>query len=808
MRIFYLLAVLILWAPLAHAQGTCPSGLPITGTHCFFIAASGLDTNNGTTESTPWLHAPGMPNCSNTCGSTTPAAGEGFVFRGGDTWHEGNSSASPYTGLSGGKSWAWSWAGTSGSCNLDATAGAIVKTSCIYIGIDQTWFTGGSWTRPKFFDDNTPTTVQPSSCTYANDGNTMLFQVAGAGYNIFDNLEFYGACWTTTAAGAMIQVSQGVTEVTNSYFHGEMMGAALNCATLGSCTGGDPDGDEFTMIAQAGSPGYVKIDHNVFDNSDGTCGSGACEVDPNTHSIGKVLGVGTEIASNVFYEVSNVYVGGSAPSFHDNFLYYIGESTSNTHGNLYEQQGGGSHDNFVYNNLSYVSPIGQGWDMNCSAGSYVCAYFNNVQYLYRPNFTSGVPSDAGNASDCYLLEEAGFSSGSRTYQFWNNTTVSSCQMSQKNITATTNFTNNHFVGMGTPGTISNFSTISTNNEVAGDIFQSTATATSQGYVAGNNYAPTSMSNATVGAGSNLTSTCSGLSNSIAAAACKKSIVSVTYNQTNHTANDGTGVARPSSGAWDAGAYQFSSTVCNAPTASPTSGVPPQTVTLSSSTGGCSIFYSTSGTATCSSTSYSGPISVTINPTTISAVTCQAGYTTGGSVSWTYSGSISTTPAPTTTPFVKMVTPGTWAGRYGADGYAIALGPQIIPSYASLSFQGDANWNWGNTTDPRGLMMPAGSTQGASNIPTYIASCWYAKTPWSVTVSITDDKVHPFTLYAVDFDSTTRCQTFTLSGAVTDSRQLCSFNAGAFLTWNISGKTTFTLTSQSGANSVVSGMFWN
>ena len=87
--------------------GTCPASAPVTGKNCYFIAASGSDTNNGTSETTPWLHAPGMQKCASNCaavlsytsgGIRGSAAGLGFIFRGGDTWHFGNSGLSPYTG--------------------------------------------------------------------------------------------------------------------------------------------------------------------------------------------------------------------------------------------------------------------------------------------------------------------------------------------------------------------------------------------------------------------------------------------------------------------------------------------------------------------------------------------------------------------------------------------------------------------------------------------------------------------------------------------------------------------------------------
>src|SRR5271154_3352628 len=171
MRKLFWLLMLLLFATIATSAspGTCPSAANYTNpanptgslvtlsslgiTGCYFVAASGLDTNAGTSEALPWLHSPGMGNCSNTCAGVnlkTSTGGIGIVFRGGDTWHFGNSSAAPYTG-------------TFSACfNNGASAAAfcladIKSTSSgspIYIGVDVTWFTGGSWARPIFTADN------------------------------------------------------------------------------------------------------------------------------------------------------------------------------------------------------------------------------------------------------------------------------------------------------------------------------------------------------------------------------------------------------------------------------------------------------------------------------------------------------------------------------------------------------------------------------------------------------------------------------------------------------------------------------
>src|SRR5437660_9133415 len=103
----------------------------------YYIAANGSDSNNGTSKNTPWLHAPGMKTCSSACASANPKPGDQFIFRGGDTWHFGASTA-PSTG----GTWTWSWSGSSTGCNYPGATSA-----CIYIGVDQTWFSGSSWVR-------------------------------------------------------------------------------------------------------------------------------------------------------------------------------------------------------------------------------------------------------------------------------------------------------------------------------------------------------------------------------------------------------------------------------------------------------------------------------------------------------------------------------------------------------------------------------------------------------------------------------------------------------------------------------------
>lgn len=82
--------------------------------------STGVDTNNGA-KATPWKHAPGMTGCTNTCNSTTLRGGDTVIFKGGVTW----TSSYPWTLAGGG-------------------------TSYITYTTDHTWYSGGSWSQPIF----------------------------------------------------------------------------------------------------------------------------------------------------------------------------------------------------------------------------------------------------------------------------------------------------------------------------------------------------------------------------------------------------------------------------------------------------------------------------------------------------------------------------------------------------------------------------------------------------------------------------------------------------------------------------------
>jgi hypothetical protein len=157
-------------------------------------------------------------------------------------------------------------------------------------------------------------------------------------------------------------------------------------------------------------------------------------------------------------------------------------------------------------------------------------------------------------------------------------------------------------------------------------------------------------------------------------------------------------------------------------------------------------------------------------------------------------------------FVKMdgTTQGTWQGTYGNDGQFIALGTQHLPAYATLNVANAFTWNWDpGTSEARALQFSSGGRQ---------ATCFYNNPGFSINIHITDGNTHQLAVYAVDWDSSVRAATLTISDAATgtklDSRSLSGYHNGIYLVWNISGNVTLTFTETAGANAVLSGLFFD
>ena len=69
----------------------------------------------------------------------------------------------------------------------------------------------------------------------------------------------------------------------------------------------------------------------------------------------------------------------------------------------------------------------------------------------------------------------------------------------------------------------------------------------------------------------------------------------------------------------------------------------------------------------------------------------------------------------------------------------------------------------------------------------------------------------YALYLLDWDSTTRSERIDIvdaaTGAVLNSQTTSSFNGGKYLVWNVSGHVQIQITRLTGANAVLSGLFF-
>jgi hypothetical protein len=542
--------------------GTCPSGATYTNpsnptgslvtlsnmgiTSCYYIAASGSDSNDGASEARghPWAHAPGMPNCTSKCASTTPTGGTGYIFRGGDTWHTGNSGATPYTG----GMWLWTWSGSS--------------SSFIYIGVDQTWYSGSSWIRPVLMGDN-PTRpcagsgpCPVSNCTYQTGSNNALVHLSGVRYLTFDNFELTGLCWKNTNPGGTfvwyggaVAGYQNPFNIQNLYIHG------WTYTTAGRQGGGN------------GFSGYnqnygVTLQYNVIDGSD----SDDLALNPFSQGTDTYI-----VQYNVIRHAGGTTVSNTCHILHDNLFEYMNNVSDNsTHTDIYMCYGeagdssnpGNGTPNLFYNNVfrnigtEYRNGVSSVLWLFPTAGTtdYV---FNNVFHdYYIGNNTNYNNYCEGAANTCGAMllfndtEEAGLP---------NYTGCIICNIRGSVITSV----NNHWItnAGSTPSAV--FGNTGSVTETTA-VYQTINQAKKKGYNSAKDFAPTAASNATVTAkGTNETnSACASFTDPTAVASCKNgTTLGCSYNSINHSVScPAIGpIARPSNGAWNVGAYQYSAT---------------------------------------------------------------------------------------------------------------------------------------------------------------------------------------------------------------------------------------------------------
>jgi hypothetical protein len=517
------------------AGGTCPSGANYSGaapfsvnatlgslgvTTCYFIAANGSDSNDGASESTPWAHLPGMPTCTSNCGAHTPTAGEGYILRGGDTWNGSN------LGL------AWNWSGSA--------------SNPIYIGVDQGWYSAGSWSRPIW-------TCGGATCS----GNPFYFTSSKANV-ILDNIELTGMYSNSQGFGGVGYIYACGQNQTyeNLYAHGW----SHNPAITSSVSGG------FILSGCGSNTTGLVIRYNVGDGSD--------------TSRDMMYGVtqSAPIAYGNYFRYMTSGINACGDNWHDNVIEYSQPPAGGGHEDLFYNYGPCYASNvLMYSNIARHT-VWNGangdvkfWISGLAPNTATYYAFNNVLY----DNTAGNMVDVG-ASGAH---PPGTPYG--TVYFFNNTVdcgtdaaPGACLVGDNGNSGgfmTLILNANHWITTGPILTCTKtFACTET-----GDLLQTLSQAQSQGYSDSSPFAfqPTSANGSTITAAANSPAAAAGQAlcatignvDAGAGAACQSDTTyACTYNTTNHTVFCPARVTVARAASPNIGAYQFSSTQAATP----------------------------------------------------------------------------------------------------------------------------------------------------------------------------------------------------------------------------------------------------
>lgn len=490
--ILFLLASVSFSATKAFAStgGSCPSSVPSGIAQCYYADfVSGSDSNSGTSESSPWKHLPGMQGCSGNCSSNTPAAGEGYILKGGVTW------------TSAALEWRWIWGGSGSTSSVGCTG-----SGCIYVGVDPNWYAGTSWSRPVL-----------SGGGGALSSGSILMSIEGpVNYVILDNLEFTGLYWSgvpSYGSGANLTLPGGSPgegmnlQLEHLYIHGWSHGSA------GSGTVENPCG----IVGDTGEP-----NNNAGSILEYSVISGA---DTARDSCSLVFGGPPYIAYNVLEYGSSAMVIDGPVTVHDNIIQNVVTSfDSSAHENALEENF--SQNTTVYNNVFRHIGTGSLTLWLAPDQGYTAYAFNNVIY----------DTDVNNVID---LAGSIRTSATGTDVLWNNTVECGpdsnpnavCVANISSAVASVILQNNHFI----TNAGAYWSTHGPTPQLSNNVLQTQSAAASQGYTSAESYAfsPTQAypQNATPAQGTSATTLCS----QAGVTACSSDATyGVTYNASTHT----------------------------------------------------------------------------------------------------------------------------------------------------------------------------------------------------------------------------------------------------------------------------------
>jgi hypothetical protein len=260
-------------------------------------------------------------------------------------------------------------------------------------------------------------------------------------------------------------------------------------------------------------------------------------------------------------------------------------------------------------------------------------------------------------------------------------------------------------------------------------------------------------------------------------------------------------------------FKFSSCGASGTVATPTFTPPAgsyssaQPVTISTTTAGASIRYTTDGSTPSSTvgTVYVSPVVVS-SSLTLKAIAYKTGMTDSTVASGVYT--ISSGGGSNTAAFVKTdtATQGNWKGVYGVDGYNIIDDTVSYPAYVTVTPASQLNTIWATSSgDVRGLQKVLSPTDR-------IAATWYTFSSFTIDLNFNDTAQHQVGVYNLDWDFNGRTQTVSIldgsTNAVLDSQNVSSFQNGKYLVWKLTGHVIIRVTNTGTTNATISGLFFN
>jgi hypothetical protein len=151
-----------------------------------------------------------------------------------------------------------------------------------------------------------------------------------------------------------------------------------------------------------------------------------------------------------------------------------------------------------------------------------------------------------------------------------------------------------------------------------------------------------------------------------------------------------------------------------------------------------------------------------------------------------------------------VTGGNWKGVYGAQYYYILGDSSNLPPSISITSSNLHAFDYGVIKDGRGLWS------GVANHRT--SSCWVVTGKGVIDMDFYEESIHRMAFYLVDWSDQQKSIKVELSdpttGQLLDARTFSDYVDGVYLVYDVRRRARFTLTTLSGPNNTIFGMFFD